>query len=801
MDYKGRIYIESISENQIFLLPDTNSIPIKGWAVSNDLYDALNLYVNDQFVETIANRTSREDVDTLVSPEYGGTENTPNAGFETVLDVSKFTKGAYKITIDEVSREGNLICSYTQFIEIDYTNYQGRMYIETPTENQNLQLPDNNYLNVQGWAVSNDRNAVLNIYLNDQYIKTIEKRFLREDVDNLVSPEYGGAENTPYAGFETELNIERLPEGTCKISIDEVSRYGELICSVVQYVKISYSKYQGRMYIETPTENQNLQLPDNNYLNVQGWAVSNDRNAVLNIYLNDQYIKTIEKRFLREDVDNLVSPEYGGAENTPYAGFETELNIERLPEGTCKISIDEVSRYGELICRTVQYIKIIHKTYEGTLYIDSPTESQFAMLPEANTLTVQGWAVSNDEAAYMLVYINGREPISFSTIRTQREDVNQLISPQYGGTETTPNAGFTMFVDISNLTDGVYDLTVLEVSRYHKIICQSTIKLSVVTPNYAGKMYVEAPVENRRYSSGRLTICGWALSEDCNDSVKVYLDGKEVAIAERREREDVLATLNNNEFGGRDSNPYPGFYSEIITRGLNEGMHTISIVNYSGYGKQIQSTKIHFMISNTAILGIDVSHHNGTINWQAVKNAGIDFAILKIGEYRESSGTIIPDDRFEEYYYSCKRLGIAVGGYFYSYAFNPTEAAHEADACSLLIKGKSFEMPIFMDLEDKIVTNAVNRGITNKDTLTNAVATFCDIMNSRGYQSGVYSYKNFFNVYLSMSVLERYNIWLAHYVSNTDYTGKYDMWQYTSSGRVPGISGAVDMNWCYRRYF
>ena len=74
-------------------------------------------------------------------------------------------------------------------------------------------------------------------------------------------------------------------------------------------------------------------------------------------------------------------------------------------------------------------------------------------------------------------------------------------------------------------------------------------------------------------------------------------------------------------------------------------------------------------------------------------------------------------------------------------------------------------------------------------------------MNSSGYRGGVYASKNFFIDYLNVSVLERYDIWLAHYTEATDYTGKFDIWQYTSSGSIPGINGNVDLDWCFTRYF
>ena len=412
-------------------------------------------------------------------------------------------------------------------------------------------------------------------------------------------------------------------------------------------------------------------------------------------------------------------------------------------------------------------------------------------------MEIKGWAVSNDPAAYMIVLIDG-EIRPCTVTRTNRPDVDALVSPSYGGTVNTPKAGVVIRVNIDGLHEGRHVVVVAEVSRFHKIVASSsTIQLNITSPYYTGLMNIETPIANKRYRSDWLRVTGWAITEANGDYIKIFLDGQYQTFAEPVARPDVL-----NVYGSKypNHNEYVGFVSNICTMGLGEGRHKVTVQQCSKYGKVIQEKEVIFMISNTTTWGVDVSHHNQTINWDAVRNSGVNFAILKIGEYRESSGAVLADSKFEENYAACKARGIAVGGYFYSYAFNPTEAAHEADACTKIISGKSFEMPIFIDIEDGIVTRAIDQGRTSVENLTNAMITFCDIMNSRGYQSGVYSYKNFFETYLNTPVLERYNIWLAHYVSATNYAGKYDMWQYTSSGNIGGINGFVDLNWCYKHY-
>ena len=333
-------------------------------------------------------------------------------------------------------------------------------------------------------------------------------------------------------------------------------------------------------------------------------------------------------------------------------------------------------------------------------------------------------------------------------------------------------------------------------------VVNGEVRELIYNADYPGTMWIDQPIEGRKYQGDFLEISGWALSESKEDIIKIYLDDKFVSAASRESRPDVFDKYPN-EFGGESLNPFPGYYYKLNILGLPNGIHTIKIVNLTSDGKTlIQSREVSFKIVRLEkTWGIDVSQYQGNIDWNAVKNSDIDFAILRIGYYLESQNRLVVDPYFERNYNECKRLGIAIGGYFYSYAFNSTEASHEANACLSAINGKKFEMPIFLDMEDNILKNGVSNGQTNKNELTNAGITFCDIMERAGYRSGVYASKNFFKDYLNVSVLEKYNIWLAHYTDQTDYEGKYDIWQYTNMGSLLGINGAVDFNWCFTRYY
>ena len=191
--------------------------------------------------------------------------------------------------------------------------------------------------------------------------------------------------------------------------------------------------------------------------------------------------------------------------------------------------------------------------------------------------------------------------------------------------------------------------------------------------------------------------------------------------------------------------------------------------------------------------GIDVSRHNGAINWNRVKDSGkVDFVILRAGYGKLVSQK---DSRFEEYYSACKQLGIPVGAYWYSYAKTVTEAEQEARVFLECIKGKTFEYPLYFDIEEK---TAFNQGLF----VCSAMAEkFCEILEKAGYFAGIYASKSHLETYLSAEVRQRFSVWVAHYgVDSTSYRGAYGMWQKSDSGSVDGISGNVDMDICYVAY-
>lgn len=191
-------------------------------------------------------------------------------------------------------------------------------------------------------------------------------------------------------------------------------------------------------------------------------------------------------------------------------------------------------------------------------------------------------------------------------------------------------------------------------------------------------------------------------------------------------------------------------------------------------------------MSNVISKGIDVSKHNGVIDWSLLKNF-IDFAIIRAGYGRLESQK---DIKFEANYQGCKDNNIPCGAYWYSYATTVDDIKAEANVFLETIKGKKFEYPVYLDIEEKSQANL------SSTTINNMIKAFCTILEDNGYFVGVYSYDSFFSK-VSSDIQNRYSLWVANTSRTPQIAKAYGMHQHSFKGSVSGIKGAVDLNNCY----
>ncbi|HPF30140.1 MAG TPA: GH25 family lysozyme, partial [Lachnospiraceae bacterium] len=216
----------------------------------------------------------------------------------------------------------------------------------------------------------------------------------------------------------------------------------------------------------------------------------------------------------------------------------------------------------------------------------------------------------------------------------------------------------------------------------------------------------------------------------------------------------------------------------------------------------IQGVKYNFTsegilaMNNNGVIGIDVSKWNGSIDWNAVKNSGISYVIIRCGYRGSSTGVLVEDPKFKTNIQGATAAGLKVGVYFFTQAVNEVEAVEEASMVLSLVKGYGVSYPIFIDTER---ANGRADGL-DRNTRTAVCRAFCETIRNAGYSAGVYASKSWFNDNLNYSSLSGYKIWLAQYASAPTFANRYDMWQNSDKGSVSGISGKVDMNISYLGY-
>ena len=242
------MYIDVPSANQIYIKPDKTKITASGWAVSDDSKSTLQVFVDGKNISTTIQRTVREDIDKLISPLFGGVGVNPEAGFQTTIDISKYSAGNHSLRIKQISRNNDLLCEAEVNFIVENKKYIGRVFIDNPQANTAYTRPDESKVLLQGWAVANDTNAKLQIFVDGNIVNSNIERFLREDVDKLISTQYGGTSETPKAGFQAIIDITNYSAGRHNIKIRELSRNNDFLNEAETTFVIINKKYN-RKYV------------------------------------------------------------------------------------------------------------------------------------------------------------------------------------------------------------------------------------------------------------------------------------------------------------------------------------------------------------------------------------------------------------------------------------------------------------------------------------------------------------------------------------------------------------------------
>lgn len=191
--------------------------------------------------------------------------------------------------------------------------------------------------------------------------------------------------------------------------------------------------------------------------------------------------------------------------------------------------------------------------------------------------------------------------------------------------------------------------------------------------------------------------------------------------------------------------------------------------------------------------GIDVSSHQGVIDWQAVAGDGIGFAIIQAGYRGYSDGMCSEDEQFRANLFGAKAAGLATGVYFFSQAVNEEEAREEAAYVLGLLDGEALYLPVYYDWE-RVESAPARTDEVDGETVTACAKAFCEAVEAGGYEAGVYFNQNYVYTLVDLAQLLDYPLWMAQYQTVPDFFYHFTCWQYTDSGTVAGITGPVDLD-------
>lgn len=197
-------------------------------------------------------------------------------------------------------------------------------------------------------------------------------------------------------------------------------------------------------------------------------------------------------------------------------------------------------------------------------------------------------------------------------------------------------------------------------------------------------------------------------------------------------------------------------------------------------------------LTQESILGIDVSSHQEKIHWQQVKDAGVEFVMIRLAYRGSIEGALMADEMAQEYYEGAKAAGLKVGGYIFTQSISVAEGMEDADLVLELTRDWELDMPLVYDWE--ILDESYRNSKLDRQTLTDIMLAFCQRVESAGQEAMIYfnisnTKHNFY-----LDKLMDYGFWLANYTDTLDFPYRVDMWQYTCTGSVPGINGDVDIN-------
>ena len=490
-----------------------------------------------------------------------------------------------------------------------------------------------------------------------------------------------------------------------------------------------------------------------------------------------------------------------------------------------KIDGEMAGTSGQALRLEAIEIKIVPKQLKGRLHIDSPSSTN--TIYSTSIVDFKGWKMANVSNTYIKAYIDDVEVDSNIINYYNRTDVTNAII-DYGTATQNPKAGFKFSLDVARLSSGKHTFKIVLYSE-DKVITTMNSNFTLDKDMHVSyRSHVQDVGWQSYVSDGALSgTSGKAYRLEAMN-IKLINVPEDAKILYRTHIQNIgwQDWKSNNELTGTSGQALRLEAIEIKLQNLEKysveyKVHIQDIgwtdwyvdgqtAGTVGKFKRLEAIKIRIVPHyEKDYRGIDVSQYNGNINWDLVKRDNVDFAFIRVGiRGYGQAGNLAEDKMFRKNIEAAKTAGVPVGVYFITQSITDEEAIEEANWVLEKVKKYNIEYPIAIDIEEPGLQKPTDIPRTqnlDKKTRTRLAKLFCKTIKDAGYTPMVYTNVDWAENKLNMSELAQYDTWIAHYKydanSKPNYNKTYTIWQYSDKGSVNGISGNVDLNICYKKYF
>jgi hypothetical protein len=506
------------------------NVNVSGWFLDQKGISKIEILVDGQSIGTANYGITRLDVQ-KVYPQY----KNAYSGFHYSLNTNSLSDGAHSLTVKAIAMDSTSTTLTDKKITV--SNYPAKGFIDTPSFGSTL----NNLATISGWFLDGSGVSKIEILIDGKVMGTAQYGLPRPDV-NTAFPQYQNG----HSGFRYVLDTTLLSNGEHLLTVRETGE--NRVTTVLNSMRVHVFNLPPIGWIDGPANGSTLQ----GNVNVSGWFLNQKGISKVEILVDGQYVGTANYGNTRLDVQK-VYPQY----KNPYSGFHYSFNTKGLTDGVHTLTVKGTGIDGTVT--TLSDKKITVSNFPAKGFIDTPSFGSTLN----NHATISGWFLDGSEVSKIEVLIDGKV-MGTAQYGLPRPDVNTAF-PQYQNN----HSGFRYVLDTTLLSNGEHLLTVRETGKNGVTTALNSIKVHVFNLPSIG--WIDGPA-NGSTLQGNVNVSGWFLNQKGTSKIEILVDGQYIGTASYGiTRPDVQKVYPQYQ------NAYSGFQYTLNTKGLTDGIHTLTV--------------------------------------------------------------------------------------------------------------------------------------------------------------------------------------------------------------------------------